>query len=125
MNAAFSRHNTNEEARRPFMLYVDEFHAFTTTAFAGMLSEVRKYGLGVTLAQQYIVQSDQAVFEAIMGNVGSLMAFRVGALDAPTISQQLGSVTVSDLVNLPNYRAYVQLMVTGDKTRTFSATTWP
>lgn len=125
MNAAFSRHDTNEEARRPFMLYVDEFHAFTTTAFAGMLSEVRKYGLGVTLAQQYIVQSDQAVFEAIMGNVGSLMAFRVGALDAPTISQQLGSVTVPDLVNLPNYRAYVQLMVKGEKTRSFSATTWP
>jgi len=125
MNAAFSRHDTSEHCRRPFMLYVDEFHAFTTTAFAGMLSEVRKYGLGVTLAQQYIVQSDQAVFEAIMGNTGSLMAFRVGALDGPTISQQLGTISVPDLVNLPNYRAYVQLMVKGEKTRPFSATTWP
>lgn len=125
MNAAFSRHDQPEGQRRPFMLYVDEFHSFTTSAFASMLSEVRKYSLGVTLAQQHIVQSEDAVFEAVMGNVGSLMAFRVGALDAPTISQQLGSVTVPDLVNLPNYHAYVQLMVNGQKTKTFSATTLP
>lgn len=124
MNAAFSRHDTPEQDRRPFMLYVDEFHSFTTTAFAGMLSEVRKYGLGVTLAHQHIVQADTAVFEAVMGNVGSLIAFRVGALDAPTISQQLGTVAVPDLVNQPNYRAVVQLMVDGEKSRPFSATTW-
>lgn len=125
MNAAFSRHDQPESQRRPFMLYVDEFHSFTTSAFASMLSEIRKYGLGVTLAQQHIVQSENAVFEAVMGNVGSLMAFRVGALDAPTIADQLGTVTVSDLVNLPNYHAYVQLMVKGQKTKTFSATTFP
>lgn len=124
MNAAFSRHSTPEGERRPFMLYVDEFHSFTTTAFASMLSEVRKYGLGVTLAHQHIVQTDKAVFESVMGNVGSMMAFRMGALDAPTISQQLGTVGVPDLVNLPNYRAYVQLMVDGEKTRPFTATTW-
>lgn len=125
MNAAFSRHDQPEGQRRPFMLYVDEFHSFTTSAFASMLSEVRKYGLGVTLAQQHIIQSENTVFEAVMGNVGSLMALRVGALDAPTISQQLGTVTVSDLVNLPNYHAYVQLMVNGQKTKAFSATTCP
>ena len=124
MNAAFSRHDTPEPDRRPFMLYVDEFHSFTTSAFASMLSEVRKYGLGVTLAHQHIVQADKTVFEAIMGNVGSIMAFRVGALDAPTISQQFGTVAVSDLVNLPNYRAFVQLMVGGEKTKPFTATTW-
>lgn len=124
MNAAFSRHDQPEALRRPFMLYVDEFHSFTTTAFAGMLSEVRKYGLGVTLAQQHIVQAEAPVFEAIIGNVGSLMAFRTGALDAPTISQQLGTISVADLVNLPNYHSYVQLMVEGQKTRAFSATTW-
>jgi type IV secretory pathway TraG/TraD family ATPase VirD4 len=123
MNAAFSRHDTPELVRRPFMLYVDEFHSFTTSAFASMLSEVRKYGLGVTLAHQHIVQADKTVFEAIMGNVGSMMAFRLGALDAPTISQQFGTVAVSDLVNLPNYRAFVQLMVGGEKSQTFTATT--
>jgi type IV secretory pathway TraG/TraD family ATPase VirD4 len=123
MNAAFSRHDTPEPVRRPFMLYVDEFHSFTTSAFASMLSEVRKYGLGVTLAHQHIVQADKTVFEAIMGNVGSMMAFRLGALDAPTISQQFGTVAVSDLVNLPNYRAFVQLMVDGEKSQPFTATT--
>jgi type IV secretory pathway TraG/TraD family ATPase VirD4 len=124
MNAAFSRHDTPELNRRPFMLYVDEFHSFTTSAFASMLSEVRKYGLGVTLAHQHIVQADKTVFEAIMGNVGSIMAFRVGALDAPTISQQFGTVATTDLVNLPNYRAFVQLMVGGEKSQPFTATTW-
>lgn len=124
MNAAFSRHDTPEINRRPFMLYVDEFHSFTTSAFASMLSEVRKYGLSVTLAHQHILQADKSVFEAIMGNVGSIMAFRVGALDAPTISQQFGTVAIADLVNLPNYRAFVQLMVGGEKSQSFTATTW-
>ena len=124
MNAAFSRHDTEESDRRPLMLYVDEFHSFTTTAFASMLSEVRKYGLGVTMAHQHILQADRAVFESVMGNVGSMMAFRVGALDAPTICQQFGTVGISDLVNLPNYRAFVQLMVDGEKSKPFSATTW-
>ena len=124
MNAAFSRHDLPEHERRPFMLYVDEFHSFTTSVFAGMLSETRKYGLGLTLAHQHIVQTDNEVFEAVLGNVGSLMVFRVGANDAPTFSRQLGTVEVPDLVNQPNYRAFVQLMVDGQKTRAFSATTW-
>ena len=123
MNAAFSRHGTPENERRPFMLYIDEFHSFTTIAFASMLSEVRKYGLGITLAHQHIVQTDKAVFESVMGNVGSMMAFRVGALDAPTISRQFGTVAVSDLVNLPNYRAFMQLLVNGEKTKPFTAAT--
>ena len=119
------RHDLPESDRRPFMLYVDEFHSFTTGAFAGMLSETRKYGLGLTLAHQHIVQTDKEVFEAVMGNVGSLMVFRVGANDAPTFSRQLGTIDVPDLVNLPNYRAFVQLMVDGQKSPAFSANTWP
>ena len=125
MNAAFTRHDQPEHERRPFMLYVDEFHSFTTSVFAGMLSEARKYGLGLTLAHQHIVQTDREVFEAVLGNVGSLMVFRVGANDAPTFQRQLGTVEVRDLVNQPNHRAFVQLMVDGHKTRAFSANTWP
>ena len=125
MNAAFSRQATPQEERRPFMLYIDEFHSFTTTAFAGMLSEVRKYGVGVTLAHQHIVQADRSVFEAIMGNVGSMLAFRVGALDAPTVAQQMQNVQVSDLINQPNYRAYAQIMISGEKSKPFSMTTRP
>jgi len=125
MNAAFTRHDQPENERRPFMLYVDEFHSFTTSVFAGMLSESRKYGLGLTLAHQHIVQTDHEVFEAVLGNVGSLMVFRVGANDAPTFHRQLGTVEVRDLVNQPNHRAFVQLMVNGHKTPAFTATTWP
>jgi type IV secretory pathway TraG/TraD family ATPase VirD4 len=125
MNAAFSRHSQPEDQRRPFMLYVDEFHSFTTSAFAGMLSEMRKYGLGITLAHQHIVQADKEVFEAVMGNVGSLVVFRVGAMDAPTFSRQINTIEVRDLINQPNHRAFVQLMVSGQKARVFSADTWP
>jgi hypothetical protein len=121
MNAAFSR--TGGEDRRPFMLYVDEFHSFTTAAFAGMLSEVRKYGVGVTLAHQHVAQADRAVFEAVVGNVGSVLAFRVGALDAPMIATQLPGVSTADLVNLPNHHCYAQVMMQGAKSRPFSVET--
>jgi len=125
MNAAFSRHDQPEEMRRPFMLYVDEFHSFTTSAFAGMLSEMRKYGLGITLAHQHIVQTDSDVFEAVLGNVGSIMVFRVGAQDAPTFARQLDIIAVTDLINQPNHRAFVQLMVKGQPLKVFSTDTWP
>ena len=125
MNAAFSRHELPEGKRRPFMLYADEFHSFTTSAFAAMMSETRKYGLGLTLAHQHIVQTESAVFEAVLGNVGSLVVFRVGASDAPVFVRQLGTVTERNLVNQPNHQAYVQLAVNGHKTKTFSAATRP
>lgn len=125
MNAAFSRQTTPEGDRRPFMLYVDEFHSFTTSAFAGMLSEVRKYGVAVTLAHQHILQADRTVFEAIMGNVGSMLAFRVGALDAPTIAAQMQGITAPDLIGLPNHHAYAQVMIGGEKSKPFSVITRP
>jgi hypothetical protein len=125
MNAAFSRQSMAEGERRPFMLYVDEFHSFTTTAFASMLSEVRKYGVAVTLAHQHVLQADRNVFEAIMGNVGNMVAFRVGALDAPIIAAQLPGVTVEDLTSLPNHEAYVRMMTDGAKSKPFSMRTNP
>lgn len=125
LNAAFTRHSLPERDRRPFFLYIDEFHSFSTSVFAGMLAEARKYGLGLVLAHQHIVQADRDVFEAVMGNAGSLIAFRVGAQDAPTFHRQLGTVEVPDLVNLPNYQAFIQLMVRGERVRVFSATMDP
>lgn len=125
MNAAFSRHNLPENKRRPFFLYIDEFHHFTTTALASMMSETRKYGLGLIVAHQHIVQTENEVFESVMGNVGSMMVFRVGASDAPTFARQLGRIPERDLINQPNYQAMVQLMVNGHKRPVFSATTWP
>lgn len=121
MHAAFSRYDMPETQRVPFFLYVDEFHSFSTSALAGMLSEVRKYGLGLVLAHQHIQQTDTDVFEAIMGNVGTMIVMRIGATDAPMFSRQLDDIPPRDLMNLPNHRAYVKLMVGGLKSKTFSA----
>jgi type IV secretory pathway TraG/TraD family ATPase VirD4 len=125
MHAAFSRHDMLPETRRPFMLYVDEFHSFSTSAFASMLSETRKYGLGLTLAHQHLLQTEPAVLAAIFGNVGSLFVFRVGAPDAAVLMRQLDDIPPRDLTTLRNHRAYVQLMVEGMKSRTFSASIYP
>ena len=125
VNAAFSRQNVPEKKRRPFMLHVDEFHSFTTNSIAAMLPETRKYALGLTLVHQHIAQVDPTVFEAILGNAGSLMVFRVGANDASTFVRQLESVAPGDLINLPNYRAYTRLMLDGQRTRTFSMHSQP
>ncbi len=124
-NAAFSRHDQPEANRRTFMLYVDEFHAFTTSVFANMLSETRKYGLGVTLAQQQTLQTEKPVLEAILGNVGTLMCFRVGAADAPILSRQLVDVLPRDLIGLPNYQCFTRLMVEGEQTKAFTAFSLP
>lgn len=123
MLAAFSRHGSDEKTRRPFFLHVDEFPSFTTEAFASLLPEARKYGLAVTAIQQNISQAPRPIFDAVLGNVGSLIAFRVGAQDAPFVSRQLGEVAPADLIRLPNYHAYVQLMIEGQKSRAFSMRT--
>lgn len=125
LHAAFSRHDMSSHTRQPFMLYVDEFHSFSTSGFADLLSETRKYGLGITLAHQHTRQTDTAVLESTLGNVGSLMVFRIGVFDAPLLQRQFAEVSVQDLVGQPNYRAYVQLMVDGARSKTFSARTWP
>lgn len=125
MLAAFSRHGSKENTRQPFMLHIDEFPSFTTEAFATLLPEARKYGLSLTLAHQHISQVERPVFDAVLGNVGSLFAFRLGAQDAPEFARQLDDVAGSDLTRLPNHDAYVQLMVDGQKSRPFSMRTWP
>jgi hypothetical protein len=125
MHAAFSRHSSEEKARRPFMLYVDEFPSFTTEAFASLLPEARKYGLALSLFTQHRSLMQPAVLDAIMGNVGTMIAFRVGAQDTPYLATQLGDVMPADLLRLPNYHAYVQLMVDGSKSRAFSMETCP
>lgn len=125
MLAAFSRHGSEEKARQPFALLIDEFPSFTTEAFATLLPEARKYGLSLTLAHQHISQVERPVFDAVLGNVGTVIAFRNGAQDAPEISRQLDDVSASDLIRLPNHHAYIQLMIDGQKSRPFSMRTWP
>lgn len=125
MLAASTRHGLPEPARRPFFLYVDEFPNLTTKSFAGMLSEARKYGLGLILAHQHLSQIDKEVSDAIFGNVGNLVAFRVGAKDAPLLQRLLPPFTAHDLQNQPNHRAAAQLMQNGERLDPFSAGMYP
>ena len=125
MQAAFTRHGLPETARRPFFLYVDEFHNLTTKAFAGMLSEARKYGLGLVLAHQHLSQIDNEVRDAIIGNVGNQIVFRVGAGDAPFFERQMPIFSAFDFQNQPNHRANVLLTHQGERLRPFTASMYP
>ena len=107
------------------MIFIDEFHSFSTSAFAELLSEIRKYAVGLTLAHQHTHQADDDVLEALLGNVGSIMTFRIGVHDAPLFQRQFGTVSINDLINLPNYRTFIQLMVDGRRSKVFSAQTLP
>jgi len=126
-HAAYSRENVPEDERRPYFLYIDECHSFTTEVVAEMLSELRKYRLGLVLTTQHCSQLDGAVQESIFGNVGTVVAFRVGANDAPILIRQFGDETLlpKDLVNLGNYEAFVRLMIDGRQSKPFSAKTLP
>ena len=126
-NAAYSRQNLPAGERRPFFLYVDEFHAFTTSAFTDMLAELRKYGLGLVLTTQHFARIDDDAREAILGNVGTLISFRVGATDAALLARQFGEDVPRprDLVRLANHEMFVKLMVDGVQTKPFSAKTLP
>ncbi|MFG6543420.1 TraM recognition domain-containing protein, partial [Sulfitobacter sp. M22298] len=125
MQAAFTRHGLSEVARRPFFLYVDEFHNLTTKSFAGLLSEARKYGLGLTLAHQHLSQTEPDVRDAILGNAGTMIVFRLGANDAPLFERFLPPFSAQDLQNQPNHRAAIWLMYNGERFKPFSASMYP
>jgi type IV secretory pathway TraG/TraD family ATPase VirD4 len=122
--AGLSRANVAEEDRRDFFVYADEFHTFTTLSTASMLSELRKYRVGMILAHQYISQLDPQVRDAVLGNTGTLITFRVGAEDAHTVAKEFApELSDIDLMSLPNYHIYLKLMVGGAVSRPFSAET--
>lgn len=122
--AAMSRAEVPEEDRRDFHLYVDEFQNFATESFATILSEARKYGLNLTIANQYLAQMDEQTRDAVFGNVGSLVSFQVGPQDAEVLAEQLaGDVEPRDLIALPRFTAYVRLLVEGMPSRPFSMET--
>jgi hypothetical protein len=122
--AALSRADAPPQSRSPFFLYADEFQAFTTLSFANMMAELRKYGLGLTLAHQHLHQLDPDIRHAVLGNAGTLVAFRVGAEDATFLSRELQpTFSVEDLINLPNRHFYLKLMIDGTPSRPFSART--
>jgi Type IV secretion-system coupling protein DNA-binding domain len=122
--AALSRSNLPEAERRDFFLYADEFPFFTTASFAGMLSEMRKYHLGLVLAHQYMDQVEETVRGAILGNVGTMIAFRIGLADAMLLEKEFHpEFGARDLIGLPNYHIYLKLMIDGVVSKPFSAET--
>ncbi len=124
--AAMGRVDIEEDERKDFYLYVDEFQNFSTESFANILSEARKYRLNLILANQYIAQLDEVVRDAIFGNVGTIVSFRVGAADAEYLEKEFEPVfTMNDIVNLPKYSIYLKLMIDGIAGDAFSATTLP
>ncbi|KKR88678.1 MAG: hypothetical protein A3G02_01065 [Candidatus Yanofskybacteria bacterium RIFCSPLOWO2_12_FULL_44_13b] len=124
--AAMSRVDVPENQRPDFYLYVDEFQNFATESFVNILSEARKYHLCLTLGHQYITQMEEVVRDAVFGNVGTLVTFRVGAEDAEFLERWYEpDFTMTDLVNLGKYNIYLRLMIDGISSKPFSAGTLP
>ncbi len=127
--AAMSRADRGESdlAKLPnFYLYVDEFQSFANKSFADILSEARKYKLNLTIAHQYIEQMEEEVRDAVFGNVGTMITFRVGAFDAEVLEKEFApTFMATDLVNLGFAQIYLKLMIDGVSSQPFSATTLP
>lgn len=123
--AAMSRSDIPKiEDRRPFYLYVDEFQNFATDSFATILSEARKYALNLTVANQYVSQMQDTVRDAVFGNVGTMISFRVSADDAPLLSKQFEpQFEPNDLLQMHNRNFIINMVIKGEKAPAFSATT--
>ena len=124
--AAMHRVDIPKDERVPFHLYVDEFQNFATSSFIKILSEARKYGLALLLANQYMAQIPEEIQKAILGNAGTMISFAVGADDARVIHKEFAEVfEENDLVNLENYQIAIKLMIDAHSTRPFVAKTLP
>lgn len=120
--AALSRVDTADQSkRRDFALYIDEFQNFTTDSIATILSEARKYGLNMVMAHQFIAQLEDKIREAVFGNVGSQVVFRVGAQDAEFLMKQFEPVfDANDLMNIDNMNAYTKILIHGETSKPFN-----
>ncbi len=129
--AALSRADMQQADRKDFFLYIDEFQNFTTDSIAQILSEARKYGLGLVVAHQYIGQlskkGDTTIKDAVFGNVGTLLSFKIGSEDAEFLKKEFAPVfNEFDLINVEKFTAYAKLLIDNTTSRPFSmATPWP
>ena len=122
--AALSRVDSLDKNLPPFYLYIDEFQNFTTNSISQILSEARKYKLSLNIAHQYIKQIDEKIKDAVFGNVGSIMAFRVGPEDAEELEKIFKpTFTAQDLSNVPNRNGYLRLLVDGEPQKPFNIAT--
>lgn len=124
MLAAFSRAEQQAQRRKPFHIYIDEFQNFTSLSLVNMASELRKYGVGLSLAHQHLDQLDPDIRSAVLANAGTLISFRLGSEDAPFIAREFAPrFKAIDLMNLPNHHIYLKLMIDGSPSQPFSAVT--
>lgn len=122
--AALSRVDDPTKSFPPFYLHMDEFQNITTNSISAILSEARKYKLGLTMAHQFIAQLQPEIKDSVFGNVGSMATFRVGPEDAQFLEQQYSPVfSAADLMNIPNRNAYVRILANGSPTPPFSLAT--
>ncbi|MFA6254239.1 MAG: type IV secretory system conjugative DNA transfer family protein [Candidatus Paceibacterota bacterium] len=128
LKAALSRVDiADERARRDFYLYIDEFQNYTTDSIATILSEARKYRLNLVVAHQFIAQLKDNIREAVFGNVGNMVSFRVGPSDAETLVKHFGPVfNEKDLISIENLNAFAKILVNGEPSKPFNMKiTWP
>jgi hypothetical protein len=130
LNAALSRQDMDRAARQDFFLYIDEFQNFITDSIATILSEARKYGLGLIVAHQYVSQlapgGDTKIRDAVFGNAGTIVAFRVGAEDAEFLNKEFApTFTPFDLINCEAATANVKLLIKNTSSRPFNMNLGP
>ncbi len=124
--AAMSRVDTPEDDRRDFHLFIDEFHNFTTDSFAAILAEARKYRLCLTLSHQYLDQLSPEVRQAVFGNTGTMIAFRIGHSDAELLAKEFANTfQPSQFVDLDRYQIFIRLLENGVASTPFPARTLP
>lgn len=130
-SAAFSRIDTPYAERHPFFLYIDEFQTLTNTDLVSeMLSELRKFKVGLILANQFLYQLDSEVRASLLGNVGTIVAFRCSSSDAALLIKEfiplgIPKYEIADFTSLANFEIYLKLMINGKPSRAFSAETFP
>ncbi|MEK7536147.1 MAG: TraM recognition domain-containing protein, partial [Patescibacteria group bacterium] len=119
--AALAREDASKDARPDFYFYIDEFQNFTTDSIATILSEARKYRLNLILAHQFIAQLEDKIRESVFGNVGSLMAFRVGEPDTEKLEKQFSpEFNAKDLISIENRNAIAKILINGEPSRPFN-----
>lgn len=124
--AAMGRADMPESERKDFYLYVDEFQNFATDSFASILAEARKYKLNLIVAHQYISQLEEKIRDAVFGNVGTFISFRIGVEDAEIVAKELDPVfSETDVINIEKFHAYLRLMTNSRKSPPFTMGTYP
>ncbi len=123
--AVLGRAKDPPQSRTPFYLYVDEFQNFSTDTFISLLSESRKYGLGIHLTNQYLSQLPESIRDSVLGNVGTMVSFEVGAEDARLLSDEFAPMSEADFMGLPRFNFFVKLMMGGKTSEVFSGVGLP